>query len=164
MRWNWSIPAKPKTHIFARLVNAATLFSNWRIVLKRLKMLSPQFLALYKTSKPKPRCVGELVIIDPGNGISPIPHNGFTWTNGDLQITELLETVYRSEKHFSTKMNFKISSAQCRSFCPGTSVSTYKWFSPTSSEPTWRAWSALKHILNPSARRPARYLQYMCME
>ena len=46
---------KPKTHLFVKFVNESTLaIWFWRIIVKRPRMLSAQFVALYKPCKPKP--------------------------------------------------------------------------------------------------------------
>ena len=45
-----------KTHLFVKFVNESTLaIWFWRIIVKRPRMLSAQFVALYKPCKPKPR-------------------------------------------------------------------------------------------------------------
>ena len=44
-----------KTHLFVKFVNESTLaIWFWRIIVKRPRMLSAQFVALYKPCKPKP--------------------------------------------------------------------------------------------------------------
>ena len=44
-----------KTHLFVKFVNESTLaIWFWRIAVKRPRMLSAQFVALYKPCKPKP--------------------------------------------------------------------------------------------------------------
>ena len=44
-----------KTHLFVKFVNESTLaIWFWRIIVKRTRMLSAQFVALYKLCKPKP--------------------------------------------------------------------------------------------------------------
>ena len=45
-----------KTHLFVKFVNESTLVIwFWRIIVKRPRMLSAQFAALYKPCKPKPK-------------------------------------------------------------------------------------------------------------
>ena len=45
-----------KTHLFVKFVNESTLaIWFWRIIVKRPRMLSAQFVALYKPCKPKPK-------------------------------------------------------------------------------------------------------------
>ena len=45
-----------KTHLFVKFVNESTLAVwFWRIIVKRPRMLSAQFVALYKPCKPKPK-------------------------------------------------------------------------------------------------------------
>ena len=45
-----------KTHLFVKFVNESTLANwFWRIIVKRPRMLSAQFVALYKPCKPKPK-------------------------------------------------------------------------------------------------------------
>ena len=45
-----------KTHLFVKFVNGSTLtIWFWRIIEKRPRMLSAQFVALYKPCKPKPK-------------------------------------------------------------------------------------------------------------
>ena len=54
-----------KTHLFIKFVNESTLAIRfWWIIEKRPRMLSAQFVALYKPCKPKPKP------IDTGNGFS----------------------------------------------------------------------------------------------
>ena len=54
-----------KTHLFIKFVNESTLaIWFWWIIVKRPRMLSAQFVALYKPCKPKPKP------IDTGNGFS----------------------------------------------------------------------------------------------
>ena len=52
-----------KTHLFVKFVNESTLaIWFWRIIVKRHRMLSAQFVALYKPCKPKPKPISSLVI------------------------------------------------------------------------------------------------------
>ena len=45
-----------KTHLFVKFINESTLaIWFWRIIVKRPRMLSVQFVALYKPCKPKPK-------------------------------------------------------------------------------------------------------------
>ena len=45
-----------KTNLFVKFVNESTLaIWFWRIIVKRPRMLSAQFVALYKPCKPKPK-------------------------------------------------------------------------------------------------------------
>ena len=47
-----------KTHLFAKFVNESTLaIWFWRIIVKRPRMLSAHFVALYKPCKPRPKPV-----------------------------------------------------------------------------------------------------------
>ena len=51
-----------KTHLFVKFVNKSTLaIWFWRIIVKRPRMLSAQFVALYKPCKPKPKPRDQLI-------------------------------------------------------------------------------------------------------
>ena len=51
-----------KTHLFVKFVNESTLAVwFWRIIVKRPRILSAQFVALYKPCKPKPNAQGQFI-------------------------------------------------------------------------------------------------------
>ena len=53
-----------KTHLFVKFVNESTLaIWFWRIIVKRPRMLSAQFVALYKPCKPKPKPTSLTMIV-----------------------------------------------------------------------------------------------------
>ena len=54
-----------KTHLFVKFVNESTLaIWFWRIIVKRPRMVSAQFVALYKPCKPKPKPRSPVLIHD----------------------------------------------------------------------------------------------------
>ena len=73
-------------------------------------------------------CV-KYVIIDSGNGLSPLRRHGITSTNDDLVpigplVTNLNEIQIKTQRTSVTKMHLNMSSAKCRPFCAGLSVLT----------------------------------------
>ena len=97
-----------KTHLFVKFVNESTLaIWFWRIIVKRPRMLSAQFVALYKPCKPKPKSlpflshwgrlthifVGNRTITGSDNGLSPGRHQTIIWPIGNIVNSNLTKKL-----------------------------------------------------------------------